>query len=138
MVTEPGAEVYVDGEALGAADPEGRAGPFAVPAGARVIRVVHGETRFERQQALEVDADGRHETEVRARRGFVRLRVAPWARVRVNGKPMGLTPLPPISLFEGLHEIELENPVLGVRKTVSARVLAGEEQLVEVVLARGS
>ncbi len=135
VLTEPNAEVFVDGDPVGTANGEGRAGPFEVPAGGRLLRVVHGDLRFDRQRDLEIEAGGRYEVEIRARQGFLVLRVAPWARVTVNGKAMGYTPLPRIPLYEGVHEVTLENPDLGVQKRRNVRVIAGEESLVEEVFS---
>lgn len=135
IVTEPSAEVFVDGEAVGFADAQGRAGPFPLEAGERLVRVASDQLPFERQRVVQVKAGQAMETEIRARRGYLRVRVGPWARVTVDGKAYGLTPLPPLSLYEGLHEVVLENPDLDARKVTSARVLAGEEALVQVSFA---
>ncbi|MEO1228765.1 MAG: serine/threonine-protein kinase [Myxococcota bacterium] len=137
VLTEPGAEVFVDGDALGPAGPEGRAGPFLLPEGSRLIRVVQAELRFERERSVEVTAGRTYETEIRARKGFLQLRVSPWAQVAVDGKAMGLTPLPRIPLYEGVHEVVLVNPDMKARRVVTARVLAGEETKVEMRLTEG-
>jgi serine/threonine-protein kinase len=96
--------------------------------------VVQDDLRFERTRSLELEAGRTYEAEIRARRGFLEVRVFPWARVTVDGKALGLTPFRPLSLYEGVHEVVLEHPEHG-RRAVSARVVAGETEVLEVRLA---
>ena len=47
-------------------------------------------------------------------RGQLRVAVTPWAEVTVDGRAMGVTPLAPIDLAEGAHQIALKNGELGI------------------------
>ncbi len=125
--TEPGAVVQVDGRALGAADAHGEAGPFEVPAGKRVVRVASAGLGFERQRTLEVEARQNYHVEIRARQGGLRLLVAPWARVTIDGKDLGLTPLPRLGLAEGVHRVVLENDDLRRRYEGTVQIEADRD-----------
>lgn len=66
----------------------------------------------------------------------IRIAIEPWAAVSVDGRPMGMTPLPPIPVSAGPHVVMLENPELGIRLT--RRVLvppSGEVTIREVLFA---
>ena len=137
VLTEPGTDVYIDGELKALADAEGRAGPFTLPEGKNQVHVENLGLRFERERTLMVEANRTYEVEIRARLGFLNVRVSPWARVMIDGKTYGLTPLTPVALYEGRHEVILENPDLKARQKIVAEVSAGKEERLEVKLSRG-
>jgi serine/threonine-protein kinase len=60
-----------------------------------------------------------------AAHGLVALRVNPWARVSVNGRDLGVTPLPPLELPAGVQVLTLTNPQLGVTRKVKLTVRPG-------------
>ena len=134
VLTEPGAEVHTGGEILGRADEGGSAGPFEVPAGQILVRVANPSVGFERTRALEITAGKAYEVEIRARHGWLRLAVAPWARVSVDGKDLGLTPLPKLMLTEGVHELVLENPDIKRRYEATVRIQADQDAEVRIDL----
>ena len=47
-------------------------------------------------------------------RGSLRVAVSPWAEVTVDGRVLGMTPLQPVELAEGAHQVALKNGELGV------------------------
>ncbi|HEX9103486.1 MAG TPA: hypothetical protein VF997_14840, partial [Polyangia bacterium] len=47
-------------------------------------------------------------------RGTLRVAVTPWAEVTVDGRVLGVTPLAPIELGEGAHQVALRNGELGI------------------------
>jgi serine/threonine protein kinase len=47
---------------------------------------------------------------VEAANGTLRLRVVPWAEVSLDGRPLGTTPLRPLSLPPGSHTVRLQHP----------------------------
>jgi hypothetical protein len=79
-----------------------------------------------RERPVVVRAGGVHEIEVRARVGALKVTVAPWARVKVDGEDRGITPLASISLGEGEHTVALENPTLGLGYEARVAVEAGK------------
>jgi hypothetical protein len=71
---------------------------------------------------------------LRAPRGSIRLSVLPWAMVSVDDSSVGTTPLAgPITLAAGDYMLRLENPGFPA-VTRSVRVVAGEEQNLDIVL----
>ncbi|MBN2358212.1 MAG: serine/threonine protein kinase [Deltaproteobacteria bacterium] len=58
--------------------------------------------------------------------GCVAVVVEPWAYVNVDGKRVGTTPLPCLSLAPGSYQLLLDNPALGVSKKVNVTVRANE------------
>ena len=134
VVTEPGAEVFAQGELLGTADASGSAGPYPVTPGEVLVRVRHSGRGFERQRPLSIQAGHNYHFEILGRQGFLSIAVAPWARVRIDGRDMGLTPLPRLSLIEGVHKVELINPDIRLRHQGVVRILAGEVSVLKVNL----
>ena len=132
--TEPGSDIYAQGDLLGTADSTGQAGPYPIAPGEVLIRVQHAGLGFERQRLLPIDPGQNYQFEILGRPGFLRVAVAPWARVRVDGRDMGLTPLPRLSLLEGVHEVELINPDIRRRYQGIIRIMPGEESELKVDL----
>lgn len=58
--------------------------------------------------------------------GTLRLNSRPWSQVAVDGKPVGNTPQQNLQLSAGKHKIQLSNTQLGLNKTVSVTIKAGE------------
>jgi len=54
------------------------------------------------------------------------LNAVPWATVRIDGAASGETPLLAVALKPGRHTIELENPPLGIKRTVVLELGPGE------------
>lgn len=126
ILTEPGSEVFADGEPLGQAGDTGEAGPFEVRPGQVLVRVKNAPVGFERQRQVGLEPGQNYQFEIRPRQGWLRIAVAPWARVTIDGKELGLTPLPKVPLYEGVHEVILENPDISKRYRTTVRVQPGE------------
>jgi serine/threonine-protein kinase len=126
VLTEPGSSIYAGGEMLGVAKESGEAGPFDVKAGAVVVRVANGSVGFEREREVLIEPGQNYQFEIRPRQGWLRLAIAPWARVTIDGKDLGLTPLPKVPLYEGVHKVVLENPDLSKSYQTSVRIQPGE------------
>jgi hypothetical protein len=58
--------------------------------------------------------------------GLLKLNSIPWAEVYVDKRHVGHTPLMGLSLRPGKHVVRLENPSLGVSKTLRVKLTAGE------------
>ena len=133
--TEPGASVLLGSKVLGKADKEGSAGPFRLPAGDQRFKVAL-DSGLIRERSLAVRAGGIHEIEIRARQGWLKLVVAPWARVRIDDQDVGITPLPNLPLLEGDHRIVLENPDIKRRHEVKLKIDAGRVSELKLDLAQ--
>ena len=62
---------------------------------------------------------------LRLGRGRLVVRVRPWAKVAVDGKDVGVTPIPALSLWEGRHSVRLTNPKHGSR-TLDVKIKPGK------------
>jgi len=70
-----------------------------------------------------------------AAKGELVLQVRPWARVSVDGREVGVTPLPDaLKLAAGTHTIRLTNPDLGKDITREVEIVAGEKNTVKEIL----
>jgi len=54
--------------------------------------------------------------------GRLRITVTPWAHVYIDGKPVGTTPLTPLNLPPGAHEIRLENDTLKAKRSFTVMI----------------
>lgn len=134
--TEPGATLWYGDARLGEAGADGQAGPFWVRAGSAELKVALPARGFSRVRALRLERNRRYELEVLARYGSLRLLVAPWAKVTIDGRALGLTPLPPQRLMEGRHELILENEELRRAYEASIQLGPGQELELKVDMAK--
>jgi hypothetical protein len=58
--------------------------------------------------------------------GTLQINSRPWADVYVDNKPVGHTPQMGLQLSPGHHTIKLTNPTMGMSKTLSVTIRAGE------------
>jgi serine/threonine-protein kinase len=60
--------------------------------------------------------------------------VTPWAEVNVDGRALGVTPLAPLELVEGTHQVALKNGELGVVAKRRIVVAPSKETLLKLDL----
>jgi hypothetical protein len=58
--------------------------------------------------------------------GTLMLNSRPWSEVYVDGEHVGHTPVRGLPLRAGHHKVKLENPQMGMSKTISVSIAAGE------------
>jgi hypothetical protein len=58
--------------------------------------------------------------------GILRVNSRPWAQILVDGRLMGNTPQPNIQLSPGNHKVQLVNQPMGLSKSFSVTIKAGE------------
>jgi hypothetical protein len=61
-----------------------------------------------------------------AKTGTLQINSRPWADVYVDDRPVGHTPQMGLQLSPGHHTIKLTNPTMGMSKTLSVTIRAGE------------
>jgi serine/threonine-protein kinase len=127
------ANVYLDGRLVGKT-------PLRladVPRGDHRLRVVYRvpEGTAVKELVVPVMAGVLTDRKVNFGRGRLNIRVSPWAEVKVDGRRVGVTPLKPISLLEGEHEVTLANSELKAKKTVRVTVEAGRDVELKVKMA---
>ena len=59
-------------------------------------------------------------------KGMLKINVNPWADVYVDGKKMGSTPLKPLELTVGEHEVQLKNEPLKMERSFKVTIKANE------------
>jgi serine/threonine-protein kinase len=67
-------------------------------------------------------------------RGTLRVAVSPWAEVTVDGRVLGVTPLAPVDLAEGAHQVALKNGELGIVAKRHVVVTPDKETLLKLDL----
>jgi hypothetical protein len=70
--------------------------------------------------------------------GTLQVVAIPWANVSVDGRPLGVTPVAPVSLPPGTHTVVLVNSELGATRTMSVTIKPGKPSLLRVDLKRTS
>lgn len=66
--------------------------------------------------------------------GTLQVTAAPWADVSVDGRPVGTTPMAPISLTPGPHSVVLRNSDLGATRSYTVTVKPGKPAFLNINL----
>ena len=66
--------------------------------------------------------------------GELKILVRPWAKVRLDGKDLGVTPGPHLLRWKGRHVVVLENPEKGFRKRYTVTVDPGETEVLRAII----
>jgi hypothetical protein len=123
-------EVFVDGRRRGRTPLK----LTGLPAGHHHVRLVGPSTEgiLSRDSDVQVAEGTATEHNVAFGKGKLVVRALPWADVRVDGKKIGVTPFPPLVVFEGKHELTLDNRQIPAHRRVLVSVAAGQRQDVTV------
>jgi serine/threonine-protein kinase len=124
------ATVYLDGKVVGAVPLRN----LAAAAGRRRLRLESQLHAYDLSLAIVLRPGEHLRLQLAPKRGTIRVLAHPFAVVTVDGKRVGTTPFAPLSVYEGMHQLVLENPQLGTRRNVRVRVQPGTEALVKVSL----
>jgi hypothetical protein len=62
----------------------------------------------------------------------LRVVVLPWADVWVDGKKIGQTPMAPVELLEGFHQVRLVNDQLSKDLEKKVQIRPGKESLIRL------
>ena len=68
--------------------------------------------------------------------GIVSIETTPWSQVRIDGRRIGRTPIRHHKLPAGAHRIELNNPVVGLKRTLEVIIHPGKHTRLNVELER--
>jgi serine/threonine protein kinase len=121
------AEANLDGQRLGPLPIERR----IVPAGRHRLVVRSRQHGFQMTQVVRIKPGAHLPVRLEPRKGKLRILVRPWAKVILDGRPLGITPLATQEVYEGPHRLVLENADLGARKRMTVQVKPGEESVVK-------
>lgn len=81
-----------------------------IPAGRHEIEFVNGALGYRLRQTLEVEAGQTVSVHVAPPHGWVTIDASPWAEVSIDGREVGRTPLGPLPLALGEHQITFRHP----------------------------
>jgi serine/threonine-protein kinase len=124
----PPAEVWWRGRLLGRAP-----GHLALPPGTQELELLNPELGARRRVRVTVPGT----TRATLAKGELELRVSPWAYVTIDGRPLGASPVPAQSLWEGPHQVRFERPERGYRAELTVLIAPGKRELVRHVVPDG-
>ena len=79
-------------------------------AGAHEIQLVNEDLGIRHTQTIEIASAATVALHVAPPHGYVTIDASPWAEVSVDGQPLGRTPLGPLPLSLGEHQITFRHP----------------------------
>jgi serine/threonine protein kinase len=85
-------------------------GDIKLSAGRHEIALVNTALGYRLVQMLDVEAGQTMSLHIAPPHGMVNIDASPWAEVSIDGRPAGRTPLGPLPLALGDHEITFRNP----------------------------
>ncbi len=104
-----------------------------VPAGKHEITCTHPKLGT-RRLVVTVPPGGEVRRVVTLGEGELKIIVKPWAKVQLDGRDLGTTPLPPQQLPAGRHIVVLENPDKGFRKRYTVSIDPGKTRILKAVI----
>jgi serine/threonine-protein kinase len=107
-----------------------------LPAGRHVLQLRDVRRGINYGHPVTVEAGEKGSVQVRLRKGTLAFKVRPYADVSIDGKRIGLTPLPPVDLYEGVHRIRFVNESLKRSVLRQVRVTAGRRATLTVDMER--
>ncbi len=124
LETTPACDVYVGKRKLGHSPVDVAVGPEPMN-----LRLVSSLDSINFDYPL---APKRGETvrRIEIPRATLDLRVSPWAEVTLDGKAIGMSPIPPTSVYAGHHALDLVNAELKVKRHVDVELGPGETRTV--------
>ena len=135
LLASPWAEVYHRGKKLGTT-------PLAnirLPEGRHKLVLKNPALKVEKEVTVRILAGQltkEHVDMTRGTTGRLRITVTPWAHVYIDGQPAGTTPLRPLELAPGTHEVRLENDTLNVKRSFTVMIKPNETVSREVNLLK--
>lgn len=107
-----------------------------LPAGAVVLEIYDPDVPFSKKQLMTLSPGDNGTKRVIVSREMVDLKIYPQAKVNIDGRDVGLSPLPPIPLYEGKHRIRLTYVGTSVETDSEFVVKAGEPNVVKRNMTR--
>ena len=101
-----------------------------VPAGESTLTLRNDELGIRKDVRVDLPPGSSREADVRFEKGELAFDAKPWAEVYVDGRKVGTTPMLPISVFEGAHQVRFVNRDLKKDVTKTVDVVAGDSTVV--------
>jgi hypothetical protein len=128
--SQPWAEIHVGGESLGMTPRR-----IELPAGRHELRLHNPDAGLERRVTVHVRSGATERVSATLGEGRVAVLVRPYGEVFVGGRKRGVTPMPPLVLPAGRHQIEVVHPESGRRSTHTVNVVHAETHTLRVDLS---
>ncbi|HEY3450325.1 MAG TPA: protein kinase [Myxococcales bacterium] len=127
--SSPWCDVYVDGAKVGVTPlPK-----FTLSAGPHKVLLRNENAGIRRELSVSIKAGEETREAAIFSMGSIAVRVQPWAKVALDGKAIGTTPLPPMEVVAGPHEIRLANADLGKDEKRRVTVKEGQQEVVKAI-----
>jgi hypothetical protein len=109
-------------------------GKTTVVAGTHRLVVQSRQRGYRMVREIPVSPGSHQDLRFKPEQGTILVLVHPWAKVTLDGKLLGITPLKPIKVLEGPHLMVLENSELKVKRKRLVQVRPGRVEKVKLVL----
>ncbi|MBK7861787.1 MAG: serine/threonine protein kinase [Archangiaceae bacterium] len=119
--TQPPVDVYAGDKKLGRTPLE-----VSMPGASAQLRLVSAADGID----FDYELKGEQPQRFAVPRATLHVRVDPWAEVTLDGRPLGMTPMAPITVFAGRHVIVLVNAEKKARRQVDVKLEANEMKVV--------
>jgi eukaryotic-like serine/threonine-protein kinase len=126
----PSVNVFANGHALGHTPLRG----VRLPAGRHRLRLIDRAAGIDTTVDVEVPRGRGVDKHVTIGKGRLRIKALPWADVTVDGRELGTTPMAPLSLYAGTHEVRLSYHPQGAppkERVERVTLAAGADELLE-------
>lgn len=127
--SEPWCDVYLDGEKIGVTP----LAKHALAAGPHKVSLRNEAMAARRDLVVNVKPNEDVVQAIVFPMGKLAIRVQPWAKVSLNGKPVGTTPMEPLDIAAGRHEVRLENAQLSKDEKHPVVIKEGKQEIIKVI-----
>jgi len=105
-----------------------------VPAGTYRVEVRGSKGKYSMTRQVVVRPGGELKVQLAPREGTIHVMVNPWAKITVDGRFLGITPLKPIKILEGRHVLVIENADLKAKQVRQVQVKPDQPTVIKVNL----
>ena len=105
---------------------------FELKLGRHRLQVRSRRLGYSIYQNITLKAGGHQRLHIAPRKGTITIRVRPWAKVTLDGKALGTTPIPSQKVYEGYHKLVLTNDNPKSVKKMRVKVEPGKETVLKV------
>jgi serine/threonine-protein kinase len=126
-----GLTVYVRRRRYGSTPTRARLAP-----GSHSLRLRSKSYGIDYTTKIRVPRESSHSVSINIPSGRLAVRARPYATVFVDGRRLGLTPMPPIKLYVGRHRVRLVNDSLGRSVSRTVMIRSGQRSGIDVDLTK--
>ena len=124
--SDPPCDLIVDGTLVG----HGQGTVPELAAGIHEVQCRDAVKAIDLSMEVNLAAGEKRAVEIIPGKGVLEIKVAPWGRIFLDGKDLGLNPIVPQTVYEGRHHVEAQRP----GKHAEQMVIVPRDETVEVKL----